>query len=431
MKKKFVIYGIIILAVLMTGYFLFFSDENKTQKFSFTEISKGDLNVLISSTGTLEATSTVEVGTQVSGRIANLFVDFNDEVKKGQLLAILDTVTLAATVRDQQANLDRAKAQYTQSVAINERNIKLYEKKYISELDIIESKTSVESALATLKSAQSSLERANTNLSYAFIYAPIAGKIINRSVEQGQTVAASLSAPTLFTIAEDLSAMRILVNVDESDIGQIKLGQKVKFTVQAYSGKYFEGEVTQLRLNPNIVQNVVNYIVVVSADNKDRLLLPGMTATADFYVDYRENVLLIPNLALRFQPTDEMMEEYKKNMEKEMSELPDSLKNKFNERGGGGQFGGMNRGTNSGNSSGRRRNMNRVWYIDDKGNLSASPVFLGLSDGKNTEIVRGRNIKEGMKIITGIVESEAASTSSSNPLNPTQQSPQNMMRRGF
>lgn len=429
MKKKFIIYGVIIVAVLVAGYFMLSGESDKTQKYSFTEIKKGDLNVLISSSGTLEALSTVEVGTQVSGRIAKLFVDFNSEVKKGQLLAILDTVSLAATVRDAQANLEKAKAQYSQSVAVHERNKKLYDKKFISELDFIDSKTNVESTLASLKSAESSLERAKINLGYAFIYAPIAGKIINRAVEQGQTVAASLSAPTLFTIAEDLSSMRILASVDESDIGQIKVGQKVTFTVQAYSDKVFNGEVTQIRLNPNVVQNVVNYTVVVRAGNDDGLLLPGMTATVDFFVNSKENVLLVPNTALRFQPTESMQEEIKKNLEKEMANLPDSVKSRFQGQGGR-QFGGGQFGM-GGNGSARRRNFSRVYYLDEKGKLKMSGVMLGLTDGKNTEIVRGRNIKEGMKIITGVVEETDGTSSSGSVFNPTPPSPRDMMRRGF
>ena len=435
MKKKFIIYGIIGVAVILAGYYLLSGSENGGEKYTFTELKKGDLNVLISSSGTLEAISTVEVGTQVSGRISKLLVDFNSEVKKGQLLAVIDTVNLVANVRDSQASLERAKAQYNQTVAINERNKKLYEKKFISELDLIESKTNVESALASLKSAEFALDRANTNLSYAFIYAPISGKIINRAVEQGQTVAASLSAPTLFTIAADLSSMRILANVDESDIGQIKEGQKVRFTVQAYPDKYFDGEVTQIRLNPNVVQNVVNYTVVVKADNKDKLLLPGMTATVDFYVNNRENVLLIPNIALRFQPTEDMMAEYRKNMEDQLAKLPDSVKNRFQgmrgqdgnrQFNGGGSFGG-GMGGNNGNTGARRRNMNRVWYFDENGKLQMSPVFLGLTDGKNTEIVRGRGLKEGMNIISGVVENDQADNSSgTNPFNMNQG-----MNRGF
>jgi len=430
MKKKFYIYGIIIVAFILVGYFLLSGSSKVDQKFSFVTISRGDLNVLISSTGTIQAIKTVDVGTQVSGIVDRLLVDFNSTVKKRQLLAVLDTVVLAASVKDAQASLDRAKAQYDQAVAVHERNIKLYEKQFMNEVDFIASKTNVQSLLATYKSAITALDRAKLNLGYAYIYAPISGTIINRAVEQGQTVAASFSAPTIFTIAEDLSSMRILANVDESDIGKINVGQKVRFTVQAYTDKYFDGEVSQIRLNPNTVQNVVNYTVVVTADNKDRLLLPGMTATVDFYVDFREKVLLVPNVALRFQPTDAMTEEYRKNMEKEMANLPDSVKKRMQAFGGGqfnpGTMGGTGGGSGSnsgGNNNTRRRNANRVWYYDENNKLQMSPVQIGLTDGKNTEIVRGRNIKEGMKIISGLVETQTSTTSTStstNPFNPTQ-----------
>jgi len=420
MKKKVIIISTAIAALALSSYFFFFQENEKTTGFTFAEIKKGDLNVIISSSGTIQAIKTVDVGTQVSGKIDQLLVDFNSQVKRGQLLAVLDTVVLAASVRDAQSSLDRAKAQYDQAVAVHERNKQLYEKSFMNEVDFIASKTNVQVLLANLKSAVTALDRAKLNLGYAYIYSPISGTIINRSVEQGQTVAASLSAPTIFTIAEDLSSMRILTNVDESDIGQIKEGQKVEFTVQAFSDKKFEGEVTQIRLNPNVVSNVVNYVVVVNAENSDKVLLPGMTATVDFFVDYRENVLLIPNVALRFQPTEEMTAEFTKNREKEIANMPDSIKQRMQAQGGGRQFGGGMGGHNG--NGGRRKGMNRVWYFDDNNKLQMSMVFSGLTDGKNTEIVRGRNLKEGMKVIAGIIENNTpAATTSSNPFNPAPQ----------
>ncbi|MDP3580919.1 MAG: efflux RND transporter periplasmic adaptor subunit, partial [Ignavibacteria bacterium] len=294
-KKKIWLTVIITAVLLIAAYLIFFNESEKTGEYNFGSVTKGNLDIVITSSGTLEAISTVDVGTQVSGKIAKLYVDFNSEVRKGQLLAVLDTVTLAAQVRDAQASYARAKADYNQKFAIHEINKKLYAKNFISELDFVKSQTDVESSQASLQSAETAVERSKTNLDYAYIYAPIAGKIINRTVEQGQTVAASFSSPTLFSIAEDLASMRILANVDESDIGQIKEGQKVKFTVQTYTDKIFEGEVTQIRLHSNTLSNVVNYTVVISADNKEQYLLPGMTATVDFYINHRENVLLVPN----------------------------------------------------------------------------------------------------------------------------------------
>jgi HlyD family secretion protein len=433
MKKKYLIYGIIAVVVIVTAFLLLSNGETQNGKFNFVEVKKGSITNAITSTGTLEALSTVEVGTQVSGRIARLYVDFNDEVRKGQLLALIDTTLLAAQVRDQQAMLERTKAQYNEAVAKHERNKKLFEKKFISELDFITSQTSIESALASLKSAEFAVEKAKTNLEYAYISAPISGKIINRNVEQGQTVAASLSAPTLFTMVEDLSSMRILANVDEGDIGQIKVGQKVQFTVQAFQDKKFEGEVSQIRLSPQTIQNVVNYTVVVKADNKEKLLLPGMTATVDFYVAQKDDVLIIPNLALRFTPPDDMMAEYTKRMEERLKNLPDSLKNRFPGAGQGQMGMGMGSGMNSQRSGqqGRNRNFGRVWYLDENGKLEMGMVSLGITDGKSTELVRSRNIKEDMQLITGIVEPDSKASTTNNPLNPTQQNRPPGFGRGF
>jgi len=234
-------------------------------------------------------------------------------------------------------------------------------------------------------------------------------------------------------MVEDLSSMRILANVDESDIGQIKIGQRVQFTVQSFQDKKFEGEVSQIRLSPQTIQNVVNYTVVIKAENKEKLLLPGMTATVDFYVAEKDDVLIVPNVAMRFTPPDEMMAEFTKRMEEQIKNMPDSLKNRgmgFGQMGSGsGNGGGMNfmRGNQQG---GRNRNFGRVWYLDDDGKLAMGMVFLGISDGKNSEIVRSRNIKEGMKLITGIVEPDTKA-SSTNPLNPTQQNRPPGFGRGF
>jgi HlyD family secretion protein len=411
MKKKIFIGLAAAIGFILIAYFLFFSSDKKASVVTFGKTTKGNLDIVITSSGTLEATSTVDVGTQVSGKIAKLYADFNSEVRKGQLLAVLDTTTLAAQVRDARANLIKAKSDYKQKLAIHQTNKKLYDKNFISELDYIKSESDAESSMAGLQSAETALERAKTNLDYAYIYAPIAGKIINRSIEEGQTVAASFSAPVLFTIAEDLSSMRILANVDESDIGQIKEGQKVSFTVQTYSDKKFEGTVTQIRLHSSTVSNVVNYTVVIKAPNSEKFLLPGMTATIDFYVDHRENVMLVPNTALRIEPDESMMKEIKKNFEEEMKSMQGKMPNGPRPAGPPPEMKGKD-----------KNSMKTIYYVDDKGRTKMMPVMTGLTDGKNTEISGGRDIKEGMKIITGITEEEATTTTKSgNALTPTQQ----------
>ena len=406
MKKKIIIYSIVIAGLLVLAYFLFIKDDNQAPQFTFAEIKKGDISNTITSTGTLDALKTVDVGTQVSGKIDKIFVDYNSNVKKGELLAILDTTNLSLAVSDAESNLLKTQAQYEQAKAQNDQNKILYKKGFMAELDYITSKTNLETALSNLQSAKTALERAKTNLTYAYIYSPINGKVINKNVEEGQTVAASFSSPTLFEIAENLSNMQILASVDESDIGQIKVGQEAKFTVQAYPNKEFTGKVVQIRLNSQVVQNVVNYTVVINADNKNNFLLPGMTATIDFYVEQKYNVLLIPNSALRFQPTTDMLAEYQKERtnsgDNSKANISDSMRSRFR-RTGNGNF-GQNFGSGQ-NSFSANRGFGRVWYFDNSGKLKMAMAVLGLNDGKNTEIVRSRNMKDGMKVITGIQNS--------------------------
>jgi len=420
MKKKLFVGLVIVLALFAVTYFAIIRTGDKKTEYTYSEITKGNLKVVITSTGTLDAISTVDVGTQVSGKISQLYADFNSEVTKGQLLAVLDTTTLAASVRDAEISLARSKAEYNQKSTVHERNKKLFEKNFLSELDFIQSQTDLETSKASLRSSESQLEKAKTNLDYAYIYAPISGKVINRAVEQGQTVAASFSAPTLFTIAQDLSTMKIIANVDESDIGQIKEGQKVSFTVQAHQDKKFDGMVTQIRIKSVTSSNVVNYPVVIKANNSDKLLLPGMTATIDFYVDQRENVLLVPNTALKFEAPDALMNEVKADMQKQMP-------GKNGQPAQGMSPGGTppsvpppaGMGSMPGMEQGGKISFNKIFYKDDTGKILMGMVKTGLTDGKNTEVVESRELKEGMKVLTGMLEvgKTAATKKSSNLLN--------------
>ena len=409
MKKKVVIYGLIAAGLLILAYFLFIKDDEAKPTFTFAELKKGDISNTITSTGTLDALKTVDVGTQVSGKIDKIFVDFNSNVRKGELLAILDTTNLSLAVSDAESNLIKAQAQYEQAKAQNDNDKILFNKNFMSELDFITSKTNLESAVSNLQSAKTALERAKTNLTYAYIYSPINGKVINRNVEEGQTVASSFSSPTLFEIAENLSNMQILASVDESDIGQIKVGQEAKFSVQAFPNKEFIGKVVQIRLNSQVVQNVVNYTVVINADNKDNYLLPGMTATIDFYVEQKNNVLLVPNAALRFQPTADMLAEYKKENSDSSAgnNVPDSARNRFRRMSGSFR---PNNGMGQTANNFRPRNFGTLWYMDNN-KLKMGFAVLGLTDGKNTEIVRSRSLKDGMKVITGMQNSTGSDNS--------------------
>lgn len=394
--KKITILFLILIVVSLTGWYFFYLDKNLNEdKYSLVEVTRGDIRTILIATGSLEPVSEVEVGTQVSGRIDKIFVDFNDNVRKGEILVQLDTTFLAASVRDAEATLQKAEAQFAEAQSKYDINKKLYDKEIISELEYVVSKTTISTTKASVQSAKSSLERASTNLEYAFVKSPINGIVIHRNIEQGQTVAASLQSPTLFIIAEDLSKMEILVNVDESDIGQIKEGQYVKFNVQTYSEKEYEGVVKQIRLMPETIQNVVNYTIVVSADNKDGLLLPGMTATVDFYVEEKENVLLFPNSALRFKPSTEKMAEFIEEMERKRGDFPDPARRKSGEIRDRIKMPKENIFDN---------NFKQIWLMDDNGKLKMGNVIVGLSDGKNSEIVRSRNVKEGDKIICGIIK---------------------------
>lgn len=407
MKK--VMYSIGILLVLGTIGTLVFKTVNQNGangQFTFEKITRGDLVNSVSSTGSISAVSTVEVGTQVSGIIDKLYVDFNDQVRKGQLLAVLDTVLLKTTLQDAQANMAKARAQLEQANADYSRNLPLFEKKLISEAEFLPLQIQLKTQKANLTSAEAALARADRNLRYAFIHSPIKGTVIQRNVEEGQTVAASLQAPVLFIIAEDLSQMEIHAQVDESDIGQIKTGQKVNFSVQAYPDKIFEGTVRQIRLQPTTVQNVVNYTVVVNASNPENFLLPGMTATVDFIIEEQRDVLLVPNTALRFQPSAKQLEIFR-------SQTPPPEPGKTNmEKLSEGKF---EAASDSGKTPGAPpKDASHVWWVAQNHQLKLAHFKSGLTDGKLTVIEKSRDLQEGMEVIISSNQTTDTKKSSSS-----------------
>ena len=340
--------------------------------FQSARVHQGTLETLISSTGTLAAVETVDVGTQVSGTIARLAVDYNDRVKKGQVLAELDPSLFRAAVGDAEATVLKAKAQQAKAEDDYRRNKPLFDKGYLSEQEFLPIRTSVATSRADVASAQAGLDRARTNLAYAVIRSPIDGIIIARNVDAGQTVAASFNTPTLFVIARDLSHMQIEATVDESDIGQIRQGQSVRFTVQAYPDKTFLGEVTQIRLQPKTISNVVNYTVIVQAENNQGLLLPGMTATVDFLVARVADALLVPNAALRFEPPEARQA-----------------------RPGRGAAAVDENADVAG----------RLYTLGEGGQLHPVPVKKGPTDGIST-VVTGSGIRPGMEVVTGLMPQE-------------------------
>jgi HlyD family secretion protein len=412
MKKK--IYPIVILAVVVAaGWFLFRRNgANGQVQITYQQVNRGNIETIISSTGTLKAIGTVDVGTQVSGRIDKIMVDFNDEVQRGQILAVLDTIRLSQSVAEGRSTLQKQKALYEQAAFQYERISKLYQQKLVSEQEFIDAKTNKSTSDVGVKQAQIALDKTVADYGYAIIRSPISGTVIDRAVEEGQTVAASFSTPTLFTIARDMTKMEIEALVDESDIGSIRTGQKVRFTVQSYQDKVFDGVVRQIRLQPQTVSNVVNYTVIVDADNLDQILLPGMTATVDFIIDARENVLTVPNSALKLTPTEKMLAEAHEAQHTQMEILPDSVKTKMRKR------------TDTQRPQGQppaefeeSKRSTTVWYVDDNGQIRVAIVKTGLSDSKNTEILENPELTEGRKIIVSL--SNGTKTEKSSATNRT------------
>jgi HlyD family secretion protein len=445
--------AVIVVLAGLAWYFLHSKSAGATA-YRFGVVQRGDVQQTVSSTGALSAVKTVQVGTQVSGKVVAEYADFNDHVTQGQLLARIDPTLQEQAVTDAQAQLARAQAQLAQARDEYNRNLPLFQEKFISASEFGTVQVNLSVAQAQVKSAQVTLDRAKQNLAYTNIYAPINGVVVERNVDVGQTVAASLSAPQLFLIAQDLSQMQILASVDESDISSIKEGQEAKFTVQSYPGRNFTGTVQQVRLQSKTTDNVVSYTVVVSVQNPNGVLLPGMTATVEFVTASAKDVLTVPNAALRFRPTPE---------ELAASGLPDTAGTvTFGRRPGGaggaggagastgaaraaqgggqGGFGGGGFGGGQGGPGGQGRagGANRVrtrtggpaviWTVDASGKLKPIRVRSGISDGQHTQVSsQDPALKEGLKVIVGSsLASQAGNTPSSSPLTPQRGGP-----RGF
>ena len=402
MNKKHLTAAAAGLTLLAGGAWFYRRAEAKeAPAYRFAAVERGSLQSAVSATGALSAVRTVQVGTQVSGQISGIYVDFNDRVHKGQLLARIDPTLQQQAVQDAQAGLERAQAQLSLAQAEYARNKQLFDAKIVtaSEFGTVQSNFSVQQA--NVKSARIALERAQKNLAYTNIYAPIDGVIVERNVDVGQTVAASLSAPQLFLIANDLSQMQILASVSESDIGSIKEGQQVKFTVQPYPSQQFTGTVRQVRLQSTTQDNVVNYTAVIAVSNPGGKLLPGMTATVEFLTGSANGVLTVTNAALRFRPTAEQVANAT-GLGTRAGGRDSSARNTARTGADSAQW-RARRTANGGSASGARASgsgMGTLWALDATGKLQAIRVRTGLSDGSKTE-VQGRDLKEGTQVIVG------------------------------
>jgi len=365
--KKIAIISAIIIGVAVAGFFLLRGRGNELQ-FGTDKVVRGDIEMAVTATGTVNPVTTVLVGTQVSGTIKNIYVDFNSPVKKGQLIARIDPALFEAQVNQARANLFAAKANLEKAEATlvdtkrtMERNKELLAKNLIAQSDLDTAETNYETAKASVSAAKSqvaqneaALSSAETNLFYTKIESPVDGIVVSRNVDVGQTVAASFQTPTLFSIAQDLTKMQIDTNVAEADIGNVRVGQDVEFTVDAYSDITFKGRVWQVRNAPITVQNVVTYDVVIQVANPELKLKPGMTANVSIIISLKKDVLKIPNAALRFKPVERN-------------------KTSIQQKGAG------------------------VWILEQE-KPKRVPVSIGISDGSYTELVSGK-ISEGQEVI--------------------------------
>ena len=353
---------VVIVIVAVAAWAMSGGKKEEDINFKEEKVALKTLQNSVTATGTIEAVTSVTVGTQVSGIVNKLYVDYNSQVKKGQVIAELDKTNLLSELNTAKANLASAQSSLNYQAANMERYKTLYKKGLVSADEYENALLTYRQAKEQVASSRENVQRAQTNLGYATITSPIDGTVISKSVEEGQTVAASFNTPELFTIAKDLTNMQVVANVDEADIGGVKEGDRVTFTVDAYPDDTFEGTVKQVRLEATTTNNVVTYEVVISAPNADLKLKPGLTANVTIYTQERSGVLAVANKALRFTPT-------KETVGKDMKIVDCKGKNK-------------------------------VWTLN--GNiLTAHPVTIGQSDGINTEITKG--LKQGDKIVTEIV----------------------------
>jgi HlyD family secretion protein len=430
-----------VLAATTLGGVLWFqarADAGTTPSYRLGKVERGNVRQTVSATGTLGAVRTVEVGTQVSGQISALFVDFNSKVKKGQLIAKIDPILQEQAVADAQAGVSRAEAVVTQTQLEYERSKKLHDQQIATDAEFNVAQSNYSVAKANMTSARISLQKARQNLSYTNIYSPIDGVVVERAMDVGQTVAASLSAPKLFVIANDLSRMQILASVDESDIGKIVAGQPVTFTVQSFPDRQFTGTVEQVRLNSTTLNNVVSYTAVVSVANEDGKLLPGMTASVKLVTASADSVLTVPATALRFTPpegarTNQPVRPARPAGDSSATPAPGAVVGGAPQ--GGFPGGGFPGGPGGANAPRRPRptgtqpgSMATLWTVDTDGVLTPHRVRIGISDGQRTQIT-SRDLQADASIVIGATQpgtsAAAATSTTANPLQP-----QNTQRRG-
>lgn len=387
------------LTALIGGGFWFAKQreaQNPETRYKLATLEKGEVTQTVSANGTLNPVVLISVGTQVSGTVRKLYVDFNDKVKKGQPLLELDDALVSATERQSAANVVNAQATLELAQANEARMKALFAQEYVSRQEYDQSIQALKSARAQLALAKAQNERDRANLNFTIIRSPVDGVVIDRVVDLGQTVAASFQTPTLIKIAQDLSEMRIDTSFAEADIGNIREGQNARFNVDAFPNRSFTGEVQQIRLNPTNQQNVVTYNVRINVPNPDQLLLPGMTAYVNIGVQKRSDVLLVPNAALRYKPPDAA--------DRKAENGPKTSSTAAMPGMGQGMGAGMDSGApkaGGGDRKGKKRDgQSGVVYVLSGVEIKPVSIQIGITDNRNTEVVGGE-LKAGDRVILG------------------------------
>lgn len=419
-RKNIFISGGLLAAILVTILSVHSCRKSRSYSFETATAAKGSVVNTVTATGTLEAITSVVVGTQVSGIVEKLYVDFNSPVKKGQVLAELDKTALRSGVQQSMATLENAKAEMEYQASNYERSKALWEKNLIAEADYDQAKYNYDRSKATLKNSQAQYDKALVQLGYATIYSPIEGVVMNRAVDEGQTVAASFNTPEIFTIAQDLTQMQVEADIDESDIGMVREGQRVEFDVDAYPGEKFAGTVEQIRLAPVTTSNVVTYTVIINAPNPDQKLLPGMTANIVIYVEEIRDVLTVPYKAVKFNPAAEYLARENGASAPDGRAAPGGgVARGEGVAGGSGLATGTGSARGAGSSAGAGTRT-RVW-VKNGNEIRPVPIEPGSNDGENLEVKSGLN--EGDEVVLYMSEATTKpgkeKAVASNPFMPT------------
>ena len=400
MKKKrkiwLIILGIVVLAIAAVVIVKLTKSANKELVIRTHVVEEYTVENTVTATGTIEPVETVEVGTQVSGKVEKIYVDYNDVVKKGQLMAELDKQTLNQSLSRARASLTSAESQLNYAKLTYERTKQLYEANAATLAAYQEAQNSYTQAQMSKRNAQASYDQARVDLAYAEIYSPIDGIVLDRAVEVGQTVAASFSTPTLFTLANDLTKMQVEADVDEADIGQVKVGQRVTFTVDAYMDDVFEGTVNQIRMKPTTTSNVVTYTVIIEAPNPDQKLFPGMTASVTIVTE-EETGLAVPAEAFNFTPDEAVLKAMRKP-EKSEGQTPSPPQGEHPKMDG-------------------KDSRSMVW-LKNGNNMKPCPVKVGMSDGAYKIIEQGVQAGDSVVLSAQFVAKEKTVKKGENPFMP-------------